>query len=389
MLKKTLPAVVSVLLVVALLVSGCGGGERGETVARVGGTSITASELRARFAELPPFTQQQFAGPEGLMEFLDRVIEEEVLYQAATRAGYESEATVVRTVEAVKRRTMIQAFYKAEIEGAVTVSDDKILAYYEEHPEQFRQLGRVKFRHILLDTQAEAREARNRVIGGQNFASVARELSKDPASRDAGGLVGAVKQGESLPSAGMSGAFIASLFDGVVGQISEPLRSDRGWHIIVIEELRHEGLKPLDEARESIVNSLMPAEAREYYLERLEELKVELSVTVNEEVFRKQPRDEEELFTLAQNTEDPIARLGYYSELVFQFPDGEHADEAQFMVGFIQAEEIGNFDAARNALQRLLDKYPDSELRESAEWMIENMGKETPPLEEDDQATSK
>jgi hypothetical protein len=382
MLKKTLPALLSALLVVSLLASGCGGGGQGETVARVGGTSITANELQARFAELPPFTQQQFSGPEGLMDFLDRVIEEEVLYQAAKRAGYDSDPTVLRTVEAVERRSMIQAFYKEEIEGVVTVSEEKILAYFEEHPEQFKQRGRIKFRHILSDTQAEAREARNRVIGGQDFASVARELSRDQGSREAGGLVNALNQGDSLPSAGMSAAFVSSLFEGVVGQISEPLRSDRGWHTVMIEELRQEGVKPLDEVREKIASSLKPAEAREYYLEMLEELKVELNVTVNEEVFRRQPRTEEELFTLAQNTEDPIARLGYYSELVFQFPDGEHADEAQFMVGFIQAEEIGNFEAARNALERLLEKYPDSELRESAEWMIENMGKETPPLEE-------
>ncbi len=382
MLKKTLPAFLSALLVVSLLVSGCGGGGQGKTVARVGGTSITANELQARFAELPPFTQQQFSGPEGLMDFLDRVIEEEVLYQAAKRAGYDSDPTVLRTVEAVERRSMIQAFYKEEIEGVVTVSEEKILAYFEEHPEQFKQRGRIKFRHILSDTQAEAREARNRVIGGQDFASVARELSRDQGSREAGGLVNALNQGDSLPSAGMSAAFVSSLFEGVVGQISEPLRSDRGWHTVMIEELRQEGVKPLDEVREKIASSLKPAEAREYYLEMLEELKVELNVTVNEEVFRRQPRTEEELFTLAQNTEDPIARLGYYSELVFQFPDGEHADEAQFMVGFIQAEEIGNFEAARNALERLLEKYPDSELRESAEWMIENMGKETPPLEE-------
>lgn len=389
MLRKTLPTILLAILVVALLVSGCDEAGQGKTVARVGSTSITASELRAKFAELAPFTQQQFTGPEGLMEFLDRVIEEEVLYQAAKRAGYDQDPVVVRTVEAVQRRSMIQAYYKDEIEGAVTVSEDNVLAYFEEYPEQFKQVGRIKFRHILSNTEAQAREVRNQVIGGRNFASVARELSKDSASRDAGGLVGALNQGDSLPSAGMTAAFIASLFDGVVGQISEPLRSDRGWHIVVIEELTQEGVKPLDEVRESIVNSLKPGEAREYYLQRLEELKAELNVTVNEDAFRKQPRSEEELFTLAQNTDDAITRLGYYSELVFQFPDGDHADEAQFMVGFIQAEEMGNLDAARNALERLLSKYPDSDLRESAEWMIENMGKETPPLEEGDAASSR
>jgi peptidyl-prolyl cis-trans isomerase C len=388
MLGKTLAATLSALLVAGLLLSGCGGSGRGQVVARVGGTSITHAELRAKLAELPPFTQQQFSGPDGLIEFLDRVIEEEVLYQAAKRAGYDRDPMVVRTVEAVQRRSMIQAYYKTEIEGATTVPEEKVVAYYDEHPELFKRPGRVKFRHILVDTRTEARQARNRVIEGQDFASVARKLSKDPGSRDAGGLVGALNKGDSLPSAGMSGAFIASLFDGTVGQVSEPLRSDKGWHIVRIEELSQEGVKPLDEVRARIVDSLMPAETREYYLQMLEQLKSQLNATVNEAAFRKQPRSEEELFTLAQDTEDPYRRLGYYSELVIQFPDGEHAAEAQFMVGFIQAEELGDFDAARKALQRMLDKYPDAELRESAEWMLKNMGKEAPPFDDSDLISS-
>ena len=386
--RKTLLIVLSALLVASLLLSGCGGGGHGQVVARVGSTTITENELRAKLAELAPFTQQQFSGPEGLIEFLDRVIEEEVLYQAAERAGYERDPLVVKTVEAIQRRSMIQAYYKTEIEGAVVVPEEKVVAYYDEHSEQFIRLGRIKFRHILADTEAGARLARNRVIGGQDFASVARELSKDMGSRDAGGLVAPLKQGDSLPSAGMSGVFITSLFEGTVGQISEPLRSDKGWHIIRIEELSQDGVKPLDEVRGRIVESLMPAEARQYYLQVLEELKAELKATVNEQAFRKQPRSEEELFTLAQDTEDPYRRLGYYSELVLQFPDGEHAAEAQFMIGFIQAEEIGDFDAAGKALRRMLDTYPDSELCESAEWMLKNMGTEAPPFEDSDPASS-
>ena len=69
---------------------------------------------------------------------------------------------------------------------------------------------------------------------------------------------------------------------------------------------------------------------------------------------------------------------------MFSYPEGEHADEAQFMIGFIQAEELNNYDAARNALNRMLEHYPASELAESAHWMLENMGSEAPPFEESD-----
>ena len=108
---------------------------------------------------------------------------------------------------------------------------------------------------------------------------------------------------------------------------------------------------------------------------------------MNEEVLTPRVRTEEELFSLAQDTDDPLERMGYYSELVFSYPEGEHADEAQFMIGFIQAEELNNYDAAKNALNRMLERYPDSELAESAQWMLENMGTEAPPFEESDLLT--
>jgi len=372
------------LLASALLTTGCGDSGGGRIVARVGGKNITEGELREKLAELPPFTRQQFSGPEGMAEFLDRVIEEEVLFQAAQRAGYDSKPEVRDMVEAVTRRAMIQTYYRDEIEARTTVAEEDIVAYYDEHPEQFQQRAQIKFRHIMRGTRQGAEAARQRLLSGEDFASVARDVSEDSATSEAGGLVRKLNRGDALMTSGMSAVFIESLFDGEVGEISQPLRSDRGWHIVRIEELTPEGTRPIEDVRDIIEQSLMPAATREYYTEQLELLKDQLNTTINEDVLRPKARSEEELFTLAQETEDPIERMAYYSELVYNYPEGEHADEAQFMIGFIQAEELGNHDAARNALNRMLERYPESELADSAEWMLENMGNEAPPFEESD-----
>ncbi len=378
---RLLSAVIALAVVLTLF--GCSD-EKGRIVARVGSETITEFELREKLAELPPFTQQQFAGPEGMREFLDRVIEEEVLFQVAQREGYQDSTEVRRMVEAVTRRAMIQAFYKDDIEGGTIVPEEDIVAYYDEHPEQFRQKARIKFRHIMTADRGDAVAARQRVLAGEDFASVARDVSEDAATREAGGLTRMLERGDALQTSGMSAVFIESLFEGAVGEITQPLRSDRGWHIVRIEELSPEGVKPLDEVRDIIEQSLRPAATRAFYAERIEELKEQVGAVVNEEVLAPKTRSEEELFTLAQQTEDPLKRMGYYTELVFSYPDGDHADEAQFMIGFIQSEELGNYDAARNAFNRMLEHYPDSELAESAQWMLENMGNEAPPFEESD-----
>jgi len=380
----TVAALMLAVLAAGIWCVGCGSGGDDEIVARVGRTDITKSYLMQKLAELPPFAQQQFAGPEGTIAFLHRLVDEEVLYQAALKAGHGQDPEVVRALDAVKRRAVIQAFYAEGVEATTVVSDEDVQSYYEEHSEQFQRRGRVKFRHILVSTRAAADGVRSRVLGGEDFATVARELSTDTATKNAGGLMASISQGDGAPDAGMDAAFIERVREWKPGEITDPLRSDRGWHVVYIEEKVEGGTKPLDEVHEQIVKSLLPERTREHYEEVLASLKESYGVEVNEEVFRAKPRSEEELFTFAQETDDPLTRLNYYSELVFNYPDGEHAAEAQFMIGFIHAEELSNYEAARNAFERMKTRYPDSALVASADWMLEHMGEENPPFDEAD-----
>ncbi|MCK4916241.1 MAG: peptidyl-prolyl cis-trans isomerase, partial [Candidatus Eisenbacteria sp.] len=294
----TIAALLLVVLGAGIWCVGCGSGRDDEIVARVGRTNITKTYLMQKMAELPPFSQQQFAGPEGTIAFLHRLVDEEVLYQAAIKAGHDRDPEVVRALEAVKRRAVIQAFYAQGIEATTVVSDEKVQTYYDEHSEQFQRRGRVKFRQILVPTRAEADAARSRVLGGEDFASVAREVSTDSATKNAGGLMPSIMQGDGAPNAGLDAAFIERVREWKAGEVSDPLRSDRGWHVVFIEEKVDGGTKPLEEVREQIVKSLLPAQTRERYEEVLAGLKESYGVEVNEDVFRAKPRSEEELFTL-------------------------------------------------------------------------------------------
>jgi len=371
-------------IVAGLALQGCGDDQEGTVVARVGSSEITELELRRRLEELPPFARQQFAGPEGMLALLDRLVEEEVIYQAARDAGYQNDPDVVRTVRNVERRSMIQAFYDEVVEGDVEIPEEEIVAYYEEHDELFQRPARIQFRQIMTSSRQAAEAARRRVLAGEGFAEVARDVSIDTSTRDAGGLMTPISRGGGIPTLGMDADFVNALFDWKVGEVTDVMRSGKGWHIFRIEEKTEAGKRPLEDVREEIVNSLKPAAARERYDKLLEDYKERYGATVNEAAFRQRPRSEEELFTLAQETEDPLQRLNYYTELVFNYPESEHAPEAQFMIGFIQAEELQNYGAARNAFQRMLEQYPDSELIESARWMLENMESEAPPFGEAD-----
>ena len=91
------------------------------------------------------------------------------------------------------------------------------------------------------------------------------------------------------------------------------------------------------------------------------------------------------LFERAQKVNDPKQRIDYYEEIIEKYPEDEHVCEAQFMIGFVYAEELNNFDEARTALQSVINMETgcSDELKSSARWMLENMGKEPPDFETD------
>lgn len=97
---------------------------------------------------------------------------------------------------------------------------------------------------------------------------------------------------------------------------------------------------------------------------------------------------EEELFSkakTAQEARDFTAAVDAYKQVVANYPDGERADEAQFMVGFLYANDIGDTTAARAAYETFLEKYAensDNGMVLSAKWELANLGKDVDEIEE-------
>ena len=92
----------------------------------------------------------------------------------------------------------------------------------------------------------------------------------------------------------------------------------------------------------------------------------------------------EELFDLAQQAEndgDFQKAVDLYTMLLEKYPENEHNYKAQFMIGFIYSEELKDFDQARMAMQKVVDKYPDCDLADDAQWMLDHMGKNLEDIE--------
>lgn len=148
-------------------------------------------------------------------------------------------------------------------------SDDAISAYYDSHPEAFVQQEEARARHILFrlpqnasaEREERVRSAAQGVLddlrGGADFAAAAAEHSEDENTAEAGGDLGSFPRGVLWPP------FEEAAFSLPIGELSDLVRTERGFHILRVDERMEVGIKPLAEARQEVIAALQEEKAQE------------------------------------------------------------------------------------------------------------------------------
>jgi peptidyl-prolyl cis-trans isomerase C len=221
-------------------------------VARVNGVDIkqsdldfAATEVGSRLANYTPADRRRV--------LLQYVIENELMAEAGQKDSLDKAASFPDRVKYHERRALRDAFFDAGIANAVT--DEAAKKIYDEKIGQVKPEQEIHARHILVGTEAEAKEVAERLKKGEDFATVAKEKSKDANSE--GGDLGFFTRGTMLKP------FEDAAFALEVGQISEPVQTQFGWHIIKVEEKRDQPLPTFDQVKEAIIAQLVQQKAQE------------------------------------------------------------------------------------------------------------------------------
>jgi len=143
--------------------------------------------------------------------------------------------------------------------GKPAVSDADVLAYYNQHKDQYQVKDQVKVKHILIAVQpgsdakadaaakAKAEDLLKQLKGGANFGDLAQKNSDDPGSKTQGGELGWLDRGKTVPE------FDKAAFSLPVGQLSDVVKTQFGYHILQVEDKKTAHLRPLDEVKGEIV----------------------------------------------------------------------------------------------------------------------------------------
>ncbi|WP_353762694.1 peptidylprolyl isomerase [Cytobacillus sp. T106] len=171
----------------------------------------------------------------------------------------------------------IEKYLKTEklLEPRIDLKEDEIKAYFDENKDQFAQQEQVKASHILVEDEATAKEVKSKLDKGEEFADLAKEYSTDASNAESGGELGYFGKGE------MEAAFEEAAFALKANEISGPVKTDYGYHIIKVEDKKEAKEAVYEDSKETAKKALFDERMQTEYYNWLEEKKEEYKIEKN------------------------------------------------------------------------------------------------------------
>ncbi|WOJ91322.1 peptidylprolyl isomerase [Methylocapsa polymorpha] len=213
-----------------------------KVLATVNGKEITDEDLKIATDDLGPSLPPQLEGKAREAYVLDFLIDGVLVAQKAQADKLDQGPEFAKKLAYFREKLLMETLLGQVAKTAVT--DAALKATYDEAAKAQKPETEIHARHILVPTDADAQAALKRVKAGEDFAKVAKEVSKDPGSE--GGDLGWFTKDRMVPE------FADAAFKLEPGQISDPVKSPFGWHIIKVEDKRQKTFPSYDEVKDQV-----------------------------------------------------------------------------------------------------------------------------------------
>jgi peptidyl-prolyl cis-trans isomerase C len=211
-------------------------------LAKVNEKHITLGHVIAAVNKLP--TEYNSLESDYILEgVLDQIIKQEIMAQALDTAEKLMEVSLENEVRSIKAKYSIEAL----LEGFPT--DEQVLEAYKKATISMRPLEEFNASHILVKSEIEAMEILSSLGSGSDFSNLAKEKSTGPSGPN-GGQLGWFGPGQMVPE------FEAAVLVLEVGNVSQPVKTQFGWHIVKLNDRRVKPLPTFDELKPEIVQQL-------------------------------------------------------------------------------------------------------------------------------------
>jgi peptidyl-prolyl cis-trans isomerase C len=212
-------------------------------VAKVNGTDIRQSDLTAAEEDigqnLPPMAAD--AKRDYLITYVTDML---IIAKAAEAKKIGDSADFKRKLDIARNKLLMEGLLTAEAKTAV--NDEAMKKVYAEATKQMGEEKEVHARHILVEKEDEAKAVLADLKKGGDFVAIAKEKSKDPGSKESGGDLGYFTKDQMVPE------FAEVAFKLDKGQLSDPVKTQFGWHVLKVEDKRNRPIPEFDKVKDQI-----------------------------------------------------------------------------------------------------------------------------------------
>jgi peptidyl-prolyl cis-trans isomerase C len=234
-------------------------------LAKVNGSEIRQSDLNLAEEELGPSLAQMDPATkkDNVLSFL---IDMKIVSKAAEDKKIENNEDFKKRLTFTRNRLLMDSLLASE--GKAATTDEAMKKVYEDASKQITGEQEVHARHILVETEDEAKAVEDELKKGADFAELAKKKSKDPGASD-GGDLGFFTKDQMVPE------FSAVAFALEPGKVSDPVKSQFGWHVIKVEEKRNRKAPDFDQVKSQIETYVTRKAQADYVAKLRETAKVE------------------------------------------------------------------------------------------------------------------
>lgn len=214
-----------------------------DVIAKADGIEITEADIQIALQDMQDQLGQTPEAQRRDMA-ITYLIDLKLGVKAAKDAKITEDEGVKRRVAMLTDRLLFDEYLETAAKKVVT--EDAMKALYSDTVKNLKPEPEIRARHILVETEDQAKAAIKRIKAGEDFAKLATELSKDPGSGQQGGDLGFFTKDRMVPE------FANAAFALEIGKVSEPVKSQFGYHIIKVEEKREKPIPTFDEVKDQI-----------------------------------------------------------------------------------------------------------------------------------------
>ena len=202
-------------------------------IMKVNNQDVSSSEAQRMLDGVYPQGQApkfDTLAPDQKERLLRALMAEKIVYGEAVKAGVDKSDKVTKQVEDVKHQIVVRTYLDTKTSD--TISEADVKKEYDKMVDAMKDEKEVHARHILLASEQDAKDAKKKLDSGKSFEEVAKDYSKDAGTAKNGGDLGYFTKDKMVPE------FANAAFAMKKGEISGPVKSPFGWHIIKIEDIR-------------------------------------------------------------------------------------------------------------------------------------------------------